>query len=162
MAHSILLLTLSSIVATAVHAGDDFDDDRRLRVHAGAGMHEHGDPERMVKHLSRKLDLDQAQQQQIGNIVLAAQPEIDALRERAEANRKAMHELDVNDSDHDARLGALATEKGAIATEQALLHGKLKSEINAVLTPEQRQELAATAGEMRDRFRKRMEGRSGG
>jgi Spy/CpxP family protein refolding chaperone len=162
MALSILLFALSNVVTTAAQAGDDFHDDRRLRMHSGAGMHERGDPERMVKHLSRMLDLDQAQQQQIENIVSAAQPEIDALRDRAEANRKAMHELDVNDSDHDARLGALATEKGGIATEQALLHGRLKSDINAVLTPEQRQELAVTAGKTRDRFQKRKEGRSGG
>lgn len=52
-----------------------------------------------------------------------AQPEIDALRDRAESNGEAMHELDVNDSDRDARLGVLATEKGAIATEQARCTG---------------------------------------
>jgi Spy/CpxP family protein refolding chaperone len=162
MTLAILLFTLNNVVTTAVHAGDEFEDERRLRMHAGAGMHEYGDPERMVKRLSRKLDLDQAQLQQIGNVVSAAQPEIDALRDRVDANRKALHELDVNDGNHDTRLGVLATEKGAIATEQTLLHGRLKSEINAVLTPEQRQELAASAGKMQDRFRKRREGRSGG
>jgi Spy/CpxP family protein refolding chaperone len=72
-----------------------------------------------------------------------------------------MHELDINASNHDARLNVLATEKGAIATEQALLHGRLKSEIHAVLTPEQKQELAASAGKMRDRIQKHHEDRSG-
>jgi Spy/CpxP family protein refolding chaperone len=159
---SIVLFALSSVAAAAAHAGEGGSHDREHRLHFGAGMHEGGDPARMAKHLSDKLDLDQTQQQEIENIVSAAKPEIDLLRERAEANRNAMHELDVNDSDHDARLSALASEKGAIATEQALLHGRLKSEINAVLTPEQRQELAASAGKMRDRFQKLKEGRERG
>jgi Spy/CpxP family protein refolding chaperone len=158
---SIVLFALGGIAATAAHADESHSDDRSHRSHFGAGMHEGGDPERLVKHLTRKLDLDQTQQQHIENIVSAAKPEIDALRDRAEANRNAMDELDINDSNRDAQLNVLATEKGAIATEQALLHGRLKSEINAVLTPEQRQELAASAGKMRDRFHKRHEGRSG-
>jgi len=159
---SIVLFALSSVAATAVHAGEGDSHERKHRSHSGGGMHEHGDPARMAKHLGRKLDLEQAEQQKIENIVSAAKPEIDALRERAETNRKAMRELDVNDSNHDARLRELASEKGAIATEQALMHGRLKSEINAVLTPEQRQELATSAGKMRDRFQKRKEGRSRG
>jgi protein CpxP len=159
IALSIVVFALGGVAATAAHAGGS--DDRNHRSHFGTGMHEGGDPERLVKHLTRKLELDQTQQQQIENIVSAAKPEIDALRDRAEANRKAMHELDINDSNHDARLNVLATEKGAIATEQALLHGRLKSEIHAILTPEQRQELAASAGKMRERFEKRHEGRSG-
>jgi Spy/CpxP family protein refolding chaperone len=159
---SIVLFASTSVAATAAHAGDGGSDDHRHRPHFAAGMHEVGDPVRMVKHLTRKLDLDETQQQEIENIVSAARPEIDALRERAEANRKAMHELDVNDGNHDARLNVLASEKGAIATEHALLHGRLKSEINAVLTPEQRQELATSAGKMHERFQKRKEGHSRG
>jgi protein CpxP len=158
---SIVVFALGGVAATAAHAGESHRDDRNHRSHSGTGMHEGGGPERLAKHLTRKLDLDQAQQQQIENIVSAAKPEIDALRDRAAANRNAMHELDINDSNHDARLNVLATEKGAIATEQALLHGRLKSEIHAVLTPEQKQELAASAGKMRDRIQKHHEDRSG-
>lgn len=159
---SIVIFALSNVAATSAHAGPGGSDERKHRLHFGTGMHAGGDPAKMVKHLSDKLDLDQTQQQEIENIVSAAQPEIEALRERAEANRKAMHELDVNDSNHDARLNELASEKGAIATEQALVHGRLKSRIHAVLTPEQRQKLAASAGKMRDRFHKREHGRSRG
>jgi Spy/CpxP family protein refolding chaperone len=157
-----VLFALTNVAATTAHAGDDDSDDHKHRPRFAAGMHEDGDPARMVKHLTGKLDLDETQQQEIENIVSAAKPEIDTLRERAEANREAMHELDVNDGNHDARLNVLASEKGAIATEHALLHGRLKSEINAVLTPEQRQELAASAGKMRERFHRRKEGHSRG
>ena len=155
----IVLFALSGVAATAAHDGEGGSYDRKHRLHFGAGMHEGGNPARVAKHLSDKLDLDETQQKEIENIMSAAKPEIDALRERAETNRKVMHELDVNDSNRDARLSELASEKGAIATEQALLHGRLKSEISAVLTPEQRQQLAASAGKMRDRFQKRKEAR---
>lgn len=160
IALSVVIFALSNVAAAAAHAGPGGSDERKQRPHLGAGMNESGDPVRMTKHLTRKLNLDQAQQQEIENIVSAAKPEIDALRERAEANRKAMHELDVNDSNHDARLNVLASEKGTIATEQALVHGRLKSRINAVLTPEQRQELSVSAGKVRDRLHKRKDGHS--
>jgi protein CpxP len=155
IALSVAVLALGSVAASAAHGGPGGKG-----LHSGAGMHEGGDPVRMVKHLSDELDLDQAQRQEIENVISAAKPEMDALRERAEANRKAMHELDVNDSNHDTRLTELASEKGAIATEQALLHGRLKSDIHAVLTPEQREKLAESAAKMRERFEKRRDGRS--
>ena len=59
-----------------------------------------GDPARFVEMLTRHLELDDSQSQTINNILTAALPEIDALRDRAQATRKAMHELDVNDADY--------------------------------------------------------------
>lgn len=150
---SVALLAAGSGAAVAGQASGEGHEHKQRFRHEGS-MREAGDPERMVRHLTEKLELDQTQQQEIGNIVSAAEPELDALRKRAEANRSAMQELDVDDSDYDARLQALATEKGEIASEQALLHGRLKSDINSVLTPEQRQELAAASDRMRDRFQK--------
>jgi Spy/CpxP family protein refolding chaperone len=151
---SVALFAASSGTAVAGPGSDGEGHEHKQRFRHAAGMQDAGDPERMVSHLTQKLELDQTQQQEIGNIVSAAKPELDALRDRAEANRSAMHELDFNEGDYDVRLQALATEKGEIATEQALLHGRLKSEINAVLTPAQRQQLAAASDRMRDRFQK--------
>ena len=53
-----------------------------------------------------------------------------------------MHELDVNDSNYDTRLQTLSMEVGAVASEATLLHGSLRADVFAQLTPEQR-ELAA-------------------
>jgi Spy/CpxP family protein refolding chaperone len=155
IALSLSVLALGSVAASAAHGGPGGKG-----LHSGAGLHERGDPVRMVQHLSDKLDLDQTQRQEIENVVSAAKPGMDALRERAEANRKAMHELDINDGNYDTRLNVLASEKGAIATEQVLLHGRLKSEIQAVLTPEQREELTGSAAQMRERFGKHGDGHS--
>ena len=152
---ALLTATSGSVMAAQPDAREGHErHDRQLRLHRG-GMHEAGDPQAMIRHLSRTLELDQTQQQKIENILSAAKPEMDDLRERAEANRKAMHELDVSDSSHGAKLDNLAAEKGAIVSEQAVLHGRLKADIHAVLTPEQRQELAGKSAKRRDRFQKR-------
>ena len=152
---SVALLAAASGTALAAQpeAKDGHDrHDRKPRLHRG-GDHEAFDPQAMIRHLGRKLELDGTQQQEIDKILSEAKPQVDALRERAEANRKAMHELDAGDSDHEAKLNNLAAEKGAIVSEQAMLHGRLKADIHAVLTPEQRQELAGRSAKMRDRFR---------
>ena len=156
---SIALFAATSGAAVAAQ-GHDGGHDGKHRSHRGAGMHDAGDPGRMVRHLTRRLELDETQQQKIDNIVSAAEPEMDALQQRADANRLGLQELRTNDSSYDAKLHELAAEKGAIATERALLHGRLKSDINAVLTPEQRSELSDDAERMRDHYQKRKEERS--
>lgn len=150
---SVALFAATSGTAVAGPGHDGGGHDGKHRWHRVAGMHE-GGADRMVRHLTRALDLDEVQRQKIDNIMTAAKPQMDALRERAETNRKAMHEL-VIDEDYAARLNDLATENGAVATEHALLHGQLKAEIDAVLTPEQRAQWSDEAKEKRDRLRKR-------
>lgn len=149
---ALLAATSGTAMAAQPEAQDGYDRHHaKSRFHRGA-RHEAFDPQAMIRHLERKLELDAKQQQEIDNILSAAKPQMDALRERAEANRKAMHELDAGDSNHEAKLNNLAAEKGAIVTEQAMLHGRLKADIHAVLTPEQRQELSTRSGKIRDRF----------
>lgn len=116
-----------------------------------------GNPERMVEHLSRRLDLDETQQQALTNVVEAAAPEMEVLRDRARQNRDAIRKLDVNDPDYDARLANLAGENGELATAATLMHGRLRAEIDALLTPEQRATLAEDVGHDGKRWRKHRE-----
>lgn len=112
-----------------------------------------GDPTRMLEMMIRHLELDDDQSQTIGDILEAAKPDIDALRERLQAARKAMHELDLSDSGYEANLQTLSTDIGALSAEAALLHGRLRAGVFAELTPEQRERAAEGRGRMRDRFR---------
>jgi Spy/CpxP family protein refolding chaperone len=115
--------------------------------------HEFGDPERMVEHMIRRLDLDDTQAQSVKNIVEAARPEMTELRNRARENHKAVRELDAGDADFGAKLSNLAHVSGELATQATLLHGRLRAEINAVLTPEQRQKLADNGPPRGERWR---------
>jgi Spy/CpxP family protein refolding chaperone len=120
----------------------------------GHRMHHEGfgDPAHMLEMMTRHLDLDDAQVQTISNIFESAKPEIDALRERGKAARKAMHELDVSDAEYHAKLNNLSVEIGTLTSEATLLHGRLRAEVFAQLTPEQRERAAAGRNRMHERF----------
>jgi protein CpxP len=128
---AVIMLLATSMAASA----QGFDGSPEMRG-------KFADPERLVQHLSRRLDLDDTQQQALANVVDAAAPEMSELRESARANRDAIRELDVNDPDYDAKLSNLARENGELASTATLLHGRLRAEMNALLTPEQRETLA--------------------
>lgn len=137
----------AAIVMTAGMAlADQGRDPGERRLYRGGGMHGFGDPAQVVEHLDRALELEETRRQRIENIVSATGPEIEALHERAEKNHNALRELDANDDGYDALLANLAREKGDIAAQLVLLRGRMKAEIDEVLTPEQRQKLAEAGG----------------
>ncbi len=159
----LILMSAAALTAGPAISLADHDDERGGR----GGWHQRGgpgggfgNPERMVERMSRHLDLDETQQQALSNIVTAAKPEFDALRERARANRKAMRELDPADPDYSAKLSNLAAENGELVAEGTRLFGRVRAEVAGELTPEQRAELEAAITERRERFRERRGGRA--
>jgi len=107
-------------------------------------------PERMASMMTRRLDLDEAQAEQVSNIIAAAKPEFDSLREKGHANREAMRDLNVEDADYDAKLQNLSADQGELATSASELRGRIRAEVHAVLTPEQREKMAAAGERGRD------------
>ncbi len=163
MMKKFLAATIAAVICTAAGTyafaqdAEGHDGMRHMRW-AGHRMHhdEFGDPARLLERMTRHLDLDDTQSQTIGNILAAAKPEIDALRERARASREAMHSLDVNDPDYGSNLQNLSAEIGALTSEATLLHGRLRAEVYAELTPEQRERAAAGRNGMRRGFRRHL------
>ena len=142
---------LMVFLVSAVWAGPENDDYEHRGMHRGHAGMMHGGPDfdRMVEHMSRLLELDDAQEQAIGNIVEAVRPEINALRERAAANREALHALNVADTDYDVQLQKLAVENGELATQLTLLHGRVRAQVSGELTPEQQATLSERRAKMR-------------
>ena len=91
--------------------------------------------------MADRLGLDETQRQAVQNIQLAAQPEITALRERMQANREEMKALDPNDPNRPTLLSEIADEKGQLAAEATLLFDRVRNDVSAVLTDEQRDEV---------------------
>ena len=153
MATAVMMCTAAGTYAFA----QDSEGQEGKRHMRGASHRMHhdgfGDPARMLEMMTRHLELDDNQSQTIGDILEAAKPEIDALRERLQAARKAMHELDLSDSGYEANLQTLSTDIGALSAEAALLQGMLRADVYAKLTPEQRERAAEGRSRMRDRFR---------
>lgn len=131
------------------------DGRHRGMHHRHAGMM-HGGPDfsRMLEHMSRRLELDETQEQAIRNIVDAATPEAEALREQARSIRQAVHALDIADADYDMQRQRLAGRNGELFMQVTLLHGRVMAEINAELTDEQRARFSEGRDRMRKRFRR--------
>ena len=150
----VAIIILASISGTAL-AGDS----RSAMRDRGPGMFGDADPQRMVARISRYLELDEAQHQELENIALAAEPGISALRQRAKDNRAAIAELDPADPGYSAELQNLATESGQIATEMTMALATLKADVHALLTEEQQQKLAEGKSRLKQHARDRRERR---
>lgn len=108
-----------------------------------------GGPGQSIERMAEHLGLDDVQKQTIQNILEAAKPELDALREAQRTNHEALVALDPADPNYSTAINDIAAEKGRLVTEGTLLRSRVRNEINAVLTDEQREQL----GQGRQRMR---------
>jgi Spy/CpxP family protein refolding chaperone len=142
-------IVLATLVLFAVAGNSLAQDDRgaagddgkpRVRHHGpGRGF---GSPDEIIGRIAEQLDLDDAQRQEVSNIMQAARPQFASLRERSRSNRAAFVGLAVDAPDYDAQLAELSAESGELAAELTLLAGRLRADVSAVLTDEQREVLA--------------------
>ena len=114
-----------------------------------------GNPALMLEHMADHLDLDDAQRDAVNNILEAAKPEVQALREKVRSNREALEALDVNDAAYSAELNNIAISNGELATEATLLFTRIRTEVHAVLTDEQIAKLERGKERMKRRFKER-------
>jgi Spy/CpxP family protein refolding chaperone len=148
------ILIASLFSSNSLFAGEG-DRDSHASPHSGmrgpAGGMGMPDPERMVGHISRMLELDELTTQELTNVVLAAQPQLLALREKARANHESVAALNGSESDYSVTIHALAAESGQIATEMTLLASQLRVDIQSKLTKEQRLAMHENMDNMRHR-----------
>jgi len=159
---------ISFLAAGAAFAQDDGDAgmDRAHDGERGKGMPRRGqrgpmDPERVISMMTRRLELDETQAEQVRNIYLAAQPEFESIREQGRTIRTAMRDLDSEASDYEVQKQNLSAEREGIAATSKELRDRIRSEIDVVLTDEQREKVAAAEESRRDRGqRKRRRGQA--
>lgn len=135
----VLFLLAFTSVATAQEQGKDRSNQRDFEGRAI-----------FSERMADRLNLDDVQRQTIRNIVDAAKPEMQALRERIRANKEGLSALDAADANYAANLQNLAMEKGSLATEQTLLRHRVRNDIAAVLNEEQLAALEARKNRGRD------------
>jgi len=140
---AIVILTLLAFASAA-----NADDGRGGAYGDRSGMQR--GPMISARMLDR-LDLDDTQRQTVDNIVEAARPEFDALRERKQSNRTALSDLDPADASYAIDLETAAAENGQLAKEMTLLIFRVRNEVNAVLTDDQRAALKERMERHRDR-----------
>ncbi|MEA3222133.1 MAG: Spy/CpxP family protein refolding chaperone [Thermodesulfobacteriota bacterium] len=100
-------------------------------LHRGFGM----------EHMMRELDLSDAQKQQVQDILSAQQGEQEQAMEIMHAVHEKMQSvISATDFDEDAARAAYH-EMSSAKEEMWVIHARVASEINKVLTPEQRERL---------------------
>lgn len=156
---TIMVSILAFGAASAQEAGNG-DADRNHEGQRGKGMPgrgQHGpmDPERVISMMTRRLELDETQVQQVRNIYLAAEPEFAALRESGRANRMAMRDLNAEDTDYAEQRQSLSVERDGIAATAEELRDRIRSEVEVVLTSEQREKFATASERGRERGQRR-------
>ncbi|HEV2827992.1 MAG TPA: Spy/CpxP family protein refolding chaperone [Pyrinomonadaceae bacterium] len=106
-----------------------------------------GGPEQMIEHLSRELNLTDAQKEQ-AKALFEAQRGIEEERHaKLEAIHKQIEEATANGQFDEATVRPLASQQAQLMTEEMIDHLRLHSKLFALLTTEQK----AKASEMMKR-----------
>ncbi|MDH4047093.1 MAG: Spy/CpxP family protein refolding chaperone [Gammaproteobacteria bacterium] len=147
---ALLALLTTSLLATSAYADFDGKKGSRDRHFDGPGF---GlpNPAMITGRIAEHLGLDETQRESVDNIMSAAKPEMEALRDKARANHEVLRALDSGDPE----VMNIAASNGELATEATLLFARVRGEIDAVLTDEQRAKLAEFKDRKSDRKERR-------
>ncbi len=106
---------------------------------AANGRHWHrGDfLNRRIAHLTRALDLTDAQQQQVKSLVDAQRPALKGLMQQMASQRAQMLAATQNGQFDAARVQAIANQQGQTLANLIVARQELQSKIYALLTPDQ-------------------------
>ena len=143
-------VTLATLATLALAATAFAGPGGGQKGHPGVPFPGLAGPGLNIDRMAAHLELDETQRQSIENILEAARPEFQALRADFRANRQALDAIDPADADYSAAINDIAAENGRLATEGTLLMNRVRNEVHAVLTEEQRAKLAEGKQRRRD------------
>ena len=127
-------------------------------VHKGFGGHGmHGEQGAMM--MLKRLDLTSDQQAKVKEI-FEANKGIQPIREQLKANHEKLAALGGNFDE--GQVTAIAREQGELMSQMIVARQRVKSQIFAILTDEQKAKAATMQQEMKQRFQNRMKGFGGG
>ena len=148
---AILSMVLVAGGAMFVFAQDGAANKDGKRGFGKRGFHRGGRHGMML----RGLDLTDEQKAQIKTIMQASKENSKPLREQVKATREKLQMLAESGNFDQARIQALADEQGKLTAQMIVEKEKVKSQISAILTAEQK----AKAAEMKAQFKQKREER---
>ncbi|MCS6804142.1 MAG: Spy/CpxP family protein refolding chaperone [Acidobacteriota bacterium] len=149
---SILLLTSGVVYAatdvtqTSVVKPATVQDEHAPGYGPGGRRHR-----RLAARIARRLDLTEAQKEQIKAIHQAEKQTIKPLLDQLQAIHRQLRAMTGSEPFNEAQVRALAEQKAKVIAELTVARERIKSKVMAVLTPEQRAKL----NQMRERARER-------
>jgi len=110
--------------ASATGAGNPFSSDR------------------MLAHMTRQLNLTDAQAQQVKQVLDARQSQISAQFQSLKSAREALHQAVLASPVNEGAIRNAAAALGQAEGDAALLHAQVHAQIVPLLTPDQQQKFA--------------------
>lgn len=151
--HTVKTILAASAVALGLFShpivSQAFDGDRSYRSEHGCWRSSHRFEQQGWGRLADRLNLTQEQRASIKAIYDKYRPELRELRQLQSDNRKALAKMDATDT----RLQELAEAQGKTIADTIVLRKKMRDEMGAILTEDQRQKLHEMFGHRRHQHR---------
>lgn len=119
---------------------------------AGMGMHP-----RMLDRMAKELSLTDEQRKKIQGLFEAARPAMEKRREQMRADAELLRKTEPGDKDYSAVVQKVSRNAGELAASGVTEAARLRADVWAVLTPEQRSKARELGDQMRDRMKERRE-----
>ena len=108
----------------------------------GMGFGQQGmDADAHVDRMAERLDLSKEQRDKVRAIVDKTRPQTRELRDKLSENRKQLQTLTRQGTAKESEIRKLADNQGKLIADMIMQRSKVQGEINAVLTPEQREKM---------------------
>jgi protein CpxP len=117
----------------------------------GFGLHGGFGPERFFEHVADRLDLSDAQREQVRTILRRRAGEIETQMQAGSESRRALHDAVHAESIDEAAIRDRAAEFGRVHGECALLLARIRAEILPILNADQKAKLQTMHERMRGR-----------
>jgi Spy/CpxP family protein refolding chaperone len=121
-----------------------------VKTHQGMG-HRGG---HMLGFYTDYLDLTDAQQAQMKDIIAKVKPSIQPLMQQLRQGHQQMKQLEQAGTFDEAKVRAVAGQQTQAMTELMVQKARIKSELMAVLTPDQKDKMAKFEAKRQARFQK--------
>ncbi|HMV50996.1 MAG TPA: Spy/CpxP family protein refolding chaperone [Blastocatellia bacterium] len=145
-------IVIAASAALVLVAGSVFAFAQNRRGHfAGSGLPVFA--QRFLDRASVFLDLTDQQEAQIKAILEAEKPKVQPLIVELAANRKALTEATDNGTFNEAQVKAIADKQGDTLAALIVEKERVKTQIYAVLTPEQRAKAEQFRARIEDRIK---------
>lgn len=141
-----LAVVLSVAMATAAFS--------QTVVKTAQGMAHRGGFSHMLGFYTDYLDLTDAQQAQMKDIMTKEKPSIQPLMQQLRQGHQQMKQLEQAGAFDEGKVRAVASQQTQAMTELMVQKARIKSELMAVLTPDQKDKMAKFEAKRQARFQK--------
>jgi Spy/CpxP family protein refolding chaperone len=143
----LLAVVLSVAMATAAVAQTVVKTARGMGHHGGFSAH-------MLGFYTDYLDLTDAQQAQMKDIIAKEKPTIQPLVQQLRQGHQQMKQLEQAATFDEVKVRAAASQQTQAMTELMVQKARIKAELMAVLTPDQKDKMAKFEAKRQARFQK--------